>query len=101
MREIKASEFKAKCLKLLDEVNETGEAIIITKRGKLVARLAPAHSVKPASISGLFKGEIEIADPGDNLELWDIEMDRAFEAKLDQLAADYGTRSTRTSRRRA
>ena len=38
-RTIKASEFKAKCLKLMDEVAESGEEIIITKNGKPVAKL--------------------------------------------------------------
>lgn len=37
---IKASEFKAKCLKLLDEVTATGEDIVVTKRGKVVARVS-------------------------------------------------------------
>ena len=37
-----ASEFKAKCLALLDQVHERGESITITKRGKVVARLMPA-----------------------------------------------------------
>ena len=32
-RTIKASEFKAKCLKLMDEVAENGEEIVITKNG--------------------------------------------------------------------
>ena len=45
-RTIKASEFKAKCLKLMDEVAETGEEIIITKNGKPVAKLS-AHREKP------------------------------------------------------
>ena len=36
---IKASEFKAKCLKLMDEVAENGEEIVITKNGKPVAKL--------------------------------------------------------------
>jgi prevent-host-death family protein len=39
MRTISASEFKAKCLQLIDEVAASGEAIEITKRGKPVARL--------------------------------------------------------------
>jgi prevent-host-death family protein len=39
MRTIKASEFKAKCLQLIDEVAASGESIEITKRGKPVARL--------------------------------------------------------------
>ena len=38
-RTIKASEFKAKCLALMDEVAESGEEIVITKRGTPVARL--------------------------------------------------------------
>jgi len=39
-RTITASEFKAKCLAILDEVGETGQDVVITKRGKPVARLA-------------------------------------------------------------
>ena len=38
-RTIKASEFKAKCLKLMDEVAANGEEIVITKKGKPVAKL--------------------------------------------------------------
>ena len=40
-RTIKASEFKAKCLKLMDEVDKTGAEIIITKNGRPVSRLVP------------------------------------------------------------
>ena len=38
---VKASEFKAKCLQLMDEVAASGEEIIITKRGRPVSRLTP------------------------------------------------------------
>ena len=41
MRTITASEFRAKCLALMDEVAETGAEILIIKRGKPVARLIP------------------------------------------------------------
>lgn len=41
MREIRASEFKAKCLAILDEVERTGEPVTILKRGRPVARLVP------------------------------------------------------------
>lgn len=44
MRTIPAGEFKQTCLRLLDEVGASGEPIVITKRGKAVAQLAP---VKP------------------------------------------------------
>jgi prevent-host-death family protein len=38
---ITASEFKAKCLRLMEHVRKSGESITITKRGVGVARLAP------------------------------------------------------------
>lgn len=47
---VPAGEFKAKCLKLLDEVAETGETIVVTKRGKPVARLGPMEP--PPSLKG-------------------------------------------------
>ena len=40
-REIPAGEFKTKCLALLDEVRDTREEIIVTKRGKPVAKVVP------------------------------------------------------------
>lgn len=49
-RAISASEFKAKCLALLDEVAETREALVVTKRGKPVARVEPAEG--PISLVG-------------------------------------------------
>ena len=52
-RTIPAGEFKAKCLRLMDEVNETGVPIIITKRGRPVSRLVPADQPN-AGIRGLF-----------------------------------------------
>lgn len=67
MREIKASEFKAKCLKLIDEVAETGEAIVITKRGKAVVRVERDRAGKKPSLFGCMKGLITQADPDDNL----------------------------------
>ncbi len=41
IRTIKASEFKAKCLKLMDEVADSGTEIVITKNGRPVSRLVP------------------------------------------------------------
>ncbi|MEI9906241.1 MAG: type II toxin-antitoxin system prevent-host-death family antitoxin [Asticcacaulis sp.] len=51
---IGAGEFKAKCLKLLDEVAETRHTIIITKHGKPVAKLVPMPQKK--SLFGLMRG---------------------------------------------
>ena len=54
-RTIKASEFKAKCLKLMDEVAESGEEIVITKHGRPISRLAP-YREKPESLFGIDRG---------------------------------------------
>ena len=58
-RTIKASEFKAKCLKLMDEVAESGEEVIITKHGRPVSKLTPFKQ-KPKSLFGRGKGTIKI-----------------------------------------
>jgi len=58
MQIIKASEFKAKCLHFMDEVNQTGEEILITKNGKPVSILKPYRTV-PSTLFGLHKGKIE------------------------------------------
>lgn len=50
MRTIPAGRFKAQCLRLLDEVAETGETIVVTKRGKAVARVEPVEA--PPSLQG-------------------------------------------------
>ena len=60
-RTIKASEFKAKCLKLMDEVAEIGEEIIITKNGKPVAKLTPCQE-KRKSWFGRYRDIIQIHD---------------------------------------
>jgi prevent-host-death family protein len=41
MRTVKASEFQAKCLKLIDEVAASGEPIVITKNGSAITQLVP------------------------------------------------------------
>jgi prevent-host-death family protein len=68
---IGAAEFKAKCLRLLDEISERKrDAIIITKRGKPVARLAPVAEAG-APIYGALKGLAKIH--GDLTEPLDVE----------------------------
>ena len=44
MTTINASDFKARCLAILDRVCETGERVVILKRGKPVAELSPVVS---------------------------------------------------------
>ena len=57
MRTIKASEFKAKCLQIMDEVAATGEPVVITKRGVPVAQLVTAVR-KPETLFGALKGSV-------------------------------------------
>jgi prevent-host-death family protein len=49
-RMIAASDFKAKCLALLDEVAETRGTLVVTKRGKPVAQVVPVG--EPRSLVG-------------------------------------------------
>jgi len=46
MQTISASQFKAKCLALLDEVAESGGEIVVTKRGRPVARVVPVEELQ-------------------------------------------------------
>lgn len=74
MKTIKASEFKAKCLQLMNEVAESGDVIVITKNGQPVAQLAPVVS-RPATLAGSHKGKIGIVGDivGALNEPWDAE----------------------------
>ena len=55
---IGAGEFKARCLELMDHVAATGEALVITKRGKPVARLVQIQTERP-SLIGFSPGAVE------------------------------------------
>ena len=60
---ISAATFKAKCLKLMDQVARTHREIIVTKRGKPVVRILPAAEEPSAELFGLLKGTVtEIED---------------------------------------
>ena len=103
-RTIAAGEFKAKCLKLLDEVAATGEALIVTKRGKPVARIEPAQARRKWQCGDNI-GQIEIVDPDDNLFSCFDEADfKAMDKSMSDLAEGYlsvGPLPARKSRHRA
>ena len=73
-RTMKASEFKAKCLKLMNEVAESGAEYVITKNGRPVSRLVP-YRKKPKSLFGIDRGRLEIL--GDIDEPLDVEWEAA------------------------
>jgi prevent-host-death family protein len=57
MRQIAAAKFKEQCLSLLDRVGPEG--IVITKRGKPVAKLIPIQT-ESANLIGAFKGKLKV-----------------------------------------
>ncbi len=72
MQTMAAGEFKAKCLRVMDEVQAKRTAVTITKHGKPVARLVPVE--EEDSIFGFLKGKVKINGPIDvpiiPLESW-------------------------------
>ncbi|MGA3102477.1 MAG: type II toxin-antitoxin system Phd/YefM family antitoxin [Terracidiphilus sp.] len=69
---VPAGEFKAKCLKLIDEVAEKRKPLVITKRGKPMAHLVPVPA-KRQDIVGSMKGSVTIL--GDIISPLDVEWD--------------------------
>lgn len=69
-KEIPAGEFKQHCLRLMDEVASNRTPIIVTKRGKPVAKLVPAEDMAGSSF-GALAGTMAIQ--GDLLAPLDVE----------------------------
>jgi len=59
MKTMPAGQFKARCLKVMDQVRATREPVIITKRGRPVAKLVPVDG-RGDEIFGRLEGVIEI-----------------------------------------
>ena len=58
-----AAEFKARCLRLINEMREDGEPITITKRGRAVAVLTPApRSEEKPPLLGALRGSVLVYD---------------------------------------
>jgi len=76
--QLAAATFKAKCLKLMDYVNQSHEEIIITKHGKPVAKLVPYSLVPQKPLFGFMKGSVstneDITLPIN--EKWDADIDK-------------------------
>lgn len=77
-RIITATEFKAKCLALLDEVEENGGTITVTKRGRPVATIGPAKKKAWKSPAGVWADKIKTTGDIVNMDLqWECADDRA------------------------
>ena len=64
IKTIPAGAFKARCLAIMDEVQAKHQAVVITKRGKPVAKLVPVEQEKD-DIFGFLKGKGRIEIKGD------------------------------------
>ena len=74
MKTIGAAEFKARCLSLMEDVRSTRETVVITKRGKPVAKLVPAEPSKRefiGSLKGVFRVVGDIQSPAVPPEDWE------------------------------
>lgn len=90
---IAAGEFKAKCLKLMDDANELHQPITITKRGKVVGQFVPKSS-QPKPLRSIFG-----RSPGVNLlgkadwrklkDDWADEWDKSTERLVRQSKGDF------------
>lgn len=58
---IAAGKFKAVCLQLMEQVQQSREEVIITKRGRPVAKLVPVDSAAPP-LFGFMEGGVMIED---------------------------------------
>jgi prevent-host-death family protein len=80
MKEVAISEFKAKCLSLLDQVQKTKKPILVTRFGKPIAEVVPA-SPKPGpgdwigSMKGTFEILGDIVSPANDEQDWEVLRD--------------------------
>lgn len=75
MRTISGSEFKSRCLAVIEEVHSTGQPVLITKYGKPVAQLVPAGKAGKfiGRLKGIFKIVGDIESPVVPPETWEYD----------------------------
>jgi prevent-host-death family protein len=80
MKQVAISEFKAKCLSLIDQVQKTKKPLCITRFGKPIAQVGPAPAkTGEADWFGSMKGKIEIlgdiVSPANDESDWEVLRD--------------------------
>jgi prevent-host-death family protein len=80
MKEVAISEFKAKCLSLLDQVQKTKKPILVTRFGKPVAEVIPASPrAGPRDWIGSMKDTMkilgDIVSPASDEDEWEVLRD--------------------------
>jgi len=74
MKTVPAGQFKARCLKIMDDVQSTREPVVITKKGRPVVKLVPAEEPSDdflGKLSGTMKIVGDITQPIEEPEVWD------------------------------
>lgn len=75
MKQMRASTFKARCLAVMDDIQATGEPVVVTKRGKPVVKVIPIKPEKD-DIFGCMADEVKIVgdieSPVVPLKAWKI-----------------------------
>ena len=75
METINASDFKTRCLALLDRIQKTGERVVILKRGRPVAEPSPPHPPRAEYLQTELKGTVtvlgDIGGPAVSAERWE------------------------------
>jgi prevent-host-death family protein len=79
MKQIAISEFKAKCLALLEQVQKTKKPILVTRFGKPMAQVSPAPAAADPDWFGSMKDQIEILgdiiSPANDEDDWEVLRD--------------------------
>jgi prevent-host-death family protein len=77
MRTIAAGKFKANCLAIMDEVQKKREPVLITKRGKPVAKVIPAKDDAKDEFFDSMKDQLvflgDVISPAFDLDEWEME----------------------------
>jgi prevent-host-death family protein len=85
MKTMPAGKFKAQCLAVIDEVQAKRESVIVTKRGKPVAKMVPLELEGEDPIFGFYRGKIRILGDITAPLYSDEEMDEFDRDSLEQL----------------
>src|SRR5262249_31662843 len=70
-RTIPAGQFKAECLRLIDQVADTREPLVVTKRGRPVVEVVPIRIRESKSLRGSVTVQGDIVGP--ILDSWDVD----------------------------
>jgi prevent-host-death family protein len=74
MRSMSAAQFKAHCLAVMDEVRATRDPVVITKRGRPVAKLVPVDTTRDdfiGRLEGVIKVVGDIESPVEPAQTWE------------------------------